>query len=107
MIELTEKAATKVSSFLFSRGKGLGIKLGVRTSGCSGLAYVLEYVDTVEDWNPTVFDSRGVKVYIDSKDLVYLDGLKVDWVKQGINEGFEFANPNESSKCGCGESFNV
>jgi len=107
MINLTEKAAIKVNSFLTERGKGLGIKVGTKTVGCSGLAYVLEYVDQLNDWDPEIFESNGTKIYVDKKDLVYLDGLTMDWVKQGINEGFEFINPKEKSKCGCGESFNV
>lgn len=107
MITLTEKASSKVKQFLESRGKGLGIKLGVRTSGCSGFAYVLEYVDTTDNWDPCSFDSNGVKVYVDKKDLIYLDGLTLDWTKEGINEGFKFENPNVKDECGCGESFNV
>lgn len=108
MISLTERAAEKVKLNFNRRGKGIGIRVGVKTTGCSGLAYVLEYVDTV----PTVFDQHvyehhGVKVFVDSRSLVYLNGLEMDWVKQGLNEGFEFSNPNEKAKCGCGESFNV
>lgn len=108
MITLTERAAEKVKSNLERRGKGIGIRIGVKTTGCSGLAYVLEYVD-----NPSVasdqfiYDNHGVKVYVDGKSLVYVDGLEMDWVKQGLNEGFEFKNPNEKAKCGCGESFSV
>jgi iron-sulfur cluster assembly protein len=108
MITLTERAAEKVKNNLERRGKGIGIRIGVKTTGCSGLAYVLEYVD-----NPTVtrdqfvYDNYGVKVYVDGRSLVYVDGLEMDWVKQGLNEGFEFNNPNEKAKCGCGESFNV
>jgi len=108
MITLTETAAERVKANLAKRGKGLGIRVGVKTTGCSGLAYVLEYVD-----NPTltrdqfVYDSYGVKVYVDGKSLVYVDGLEMDWVKQGLNEGFEFRNPNEKNRCGCGESFNI
>lgn len=107
MITLTEKASSKVKHFLDQRGKGLGIRLGVRTSGCSGLAYVLEYVDSLDSRDYVDFDSSGVKVYVDRKDLTYLDGLTLDWAKEGINEGFKFENPNEAGKCGCGESFNV
>jgi iron-sulfur cluster assembly protein len=108
MISLTERAAEKVKYNLQKRGRGIGIKVGVKTTGCSGLAYVLEYVD-----NPAVtrdqhvYDNHGVKVYVDGRSLVYLNGLEMDWVKQGLNEGFEFINPNEKNKCGCGESFNV
>ena len=106
MISLSELAASKVKNQLENRGKGLGIRVGVKTSGCSGLAYVLEYVDTI---NPEdlVFESYGVNVYTDPKSLVYIDGLEMDWQIQGLNEGFEFKNPNVKAECGCGESFTV
>ena len=108
MISLTERAAEKVKHNLARRGKGLGIRVGVKTTGCSGLAYVLEYVDTPPvTRDQFVYDNHGVKVYVDGKSIVYLNGLEMDWVKQGLNEGFEFKNPNEKAKCGCGESFNV
>lgn len=107
MITLTERAAERVKYNLQRRGKGLGIKVGVKTTGCSGLAYVLEYVDTPPTFDQTFYVSNGVNVYVDGKSLVYIDGLEMDWVKQGLNEGFEFKNPKEKSKCGCGESFNV
>lgn len=108
MISLTERAAEKVKSNLERRGKGIGIRVGVKTTGCSGLAYVLEYVDSCPVTRDQFFYvSNGVKVYVDGKSLVYVDGLEMDWVKQGLNEGFEFKNPNEKAKCGCGESFNV
>ena len=108
MITLTERAAEKVKSNLERRGKGIGIRVGVKTTGCSGLAYVLEYVDnTTNTIEQFVYDNHGVKVYVDGKSLVYVDGLEMDWVKQGLNEGFEFNNPNEKAKCGCGESFSV
>ena len=108
MITLTETAAERVKANLAKRGKGLGIRVGVKTTGCSGLAYVLEYVD-----NPPVtrdqfvYESNGVKVWVDDKSLVYVNGLEMNWVRQGLNEGFEFTNPNEKAKCGCGESFSV
>jgi len=105
-ITLTEPAADRVRQFLASRGKGVGVRLGVRTSGCSGMAYVLEFVDDVED-SDTVFEDRGVKVVVDQKSLVYLDGTELDYGKEGLNEGFRFNNPNVKSACGCGESFNV
>jgi iron-sulfur cluster assembly protein len=108
MINLTEKAATKVKESLQKRGIGLGIKVGIRTTGCSGLAYTLEYVDVVpmhKDY--TRYESHGVSIWTDNKSLVYLSGLTMDWVKKGLNEGFEFINPNESARCGCGESFSV
>ncbi|RUO80318.1 iron-sulfur cluster assembly protein IscA [Idiomarina tyrosinivorans] len=105
-ITMTEAAAQRAKSFLQQRGKGVGIRLGVRTTGCSGLAYVLEFVDDVEDTD-TVFEDKGIKVVIDGKSLVYLDGTELDFVKEGLNEGFEFRNPNATGECGCGESFNV
>ncbi|MGM0594556.1 MAG: iron-sulfur cluster assembly protein IscA [Pseudomonadota bacterium] len=105
-VTLTEKAAERVKNFLDSRGKGEGLRLGVRTSGCSGMAYVLEFADDVEE-DDQVFESNGVKVIIDNKSLVYLDGTEVDFAKEGLNEGFQFNNPNVKDACGCGESFNV
>jgi len=105
-IELTEIAADRVKSFLDSRGKGIGLRIGIKTTGCSGMAYVLEFVDEVED-DDKVFESRGVKVIIDPKSLVYLDGTQVDFAKEGLNEGFQFSNPNAKDECGCGESFTV
>lgn len=107
MITLTERAAERVKYNLQRRGKGIGIKVGVKTTGCSGLAYVLEYVDSPSTFDQTFYVSNGVNVYVDGKSLVYLNGLEMDWVKQGLNEGFEFKNPNEKAKCGCGSSFNV
>ena len=105
-ITLTEAAADRVSRFLANRGKGIGIRLAVRTSGCSGMAYVLEFADEAES-EDVVFEDRGIKVLIDPKSLVYLDGTEVDFGKEGLNEGFKFNNPNVKSECGCGESFNV
>jgi iron-sulfur cluster assembly protein len=105
-ITLTESAAQHVKKFLAKRGKGEGLRLGVRTSGCSGLAYVLEYVDRVET-EDQVFEDHGVKVVVDPKSLVYLDGTEVDYTREGLNEGFKFNNPNVKNSCGCGESFNV
>jgi iron-sulfur cluster assembly protein len=105
-ITLTETAAHRVRAFLYNRGKGVGLRLGVKTTGCSGMAYVLEFVDDVNE-EDEVFEDHGVKVIIDSKSLVYLDGTQLDYVKEGLNEGFEFNNPNAKSECGCGESFNV
>ncbi len=105
-ITVTENAAKRVNTFLANRGKGVGVRLGVRTSGCSGMAYVLEFADEVaaED---VVFEDRGVKVIIDPKSLVYLDGTELDYGKDGLNEGFKFNNPNVKNTCGCGESFNT
>jgi iron-sulfur cluster assembly protein len=105
-ISLTESAANRVRTFLENRGKGIGLRLGVKTSGCSGLAYVLEFVDQLND-DDKVFEQHGVKVIIDSKSLVYLDGTELDFVKEGLNEGFKFDNPNKKDECGCGESFTV
>lgn len=105
-ITLTESAANRVSTFLANRGKGIGLRLGIKTSGCSGLAYVLEFVDTLNP-DDQVFESHGVKVIVDTKSLVYLDGTQLDFVKEGLNEGFKFSNPNVKDECGCGESFNV
>jgi iron-sulfur cluster assembly protein len=105
-ITLTEKAAQRVQNFLVNRGSGLGIRLAVQTTGCSGLGYNLEFVDTMND-DDTIFEDRGVKVVVDAKSLIYLDGTEVDYVKEGLNEGFEFKNPNAKGECGCGESFTV
>lgn len=105
-ISLSDSAATRIQSFLVNRGKGLGLRLGVRTSGCSGMAYVLEFVDEIQPGDQ-VFDDKGVKVIVDGKSLVYLDGTELDFVKEGLNEGFKFNNPNVKDECGCGESFNV
>lgn len=105
-VSLTESAANQVTSFLANRGKGVGLRLGVRTSGCSGMAYVLEFADVINE-DDVVFEDHGVKVIIDGKSIVYLDGTEVDFVKEGLNEGFKFNNPNVNSECGCGESFHV
>ncbi|KGQ33633.1 iron-sulfur cluster assembly protein [Gallibacterium genomosp. 2] len=105
-ISLTESAAQRVKDFLVNRGKGIGLRLGIKTSGCSGLAYVLEFVDTLND-DDQVFEDHGVKIIVDNKSLVYLDGTQLDFVKEGLNEGFKFTNPNVKEQCGCGESFHV
>jgi len=105
-ISMTAAAADHVRNFLENRGKGLGIRLGVRTSGCSGMAYVLEFADELEP-DDQVFESDGVKVIVDRKSLLYLDGTELDYTKEGLNEGFKFNNPNVKDACGCGESFNV
>ena len=108
MISLTDTAVAQVQNMLARRGRGLGIQVGVRTTGCSGLAYTLEYVDTPPtDDECELYESQGVCVWVDRKSLVYLQGLTMDWQKRGLNEGFEFVNPNESARCGCGESFSV
>ena len=106
MISITDKAKQKIIYNLMNRGKGLGIRIGVKTTGCSGLAYVLEYVDTQRQEDECV-DCGDCKLFIDPKSCPYLAGMTIDYVKKGLNEGFEFINPNEKNRCGCGESFNV
>ena len=105
-VTLTESAADRVKAFLEKRGKGIGLRLGIKTSGCSGLSYMLEFVDTLNE-DDQVFEQHGVKVIVDTKSLVYLDGTQLEFVKEGLNEGFKFTNPNVKDECGCGESFNV
>ena len=106
MITLTEKAANHIQNFLIKRGKGEGIRLGVRTSGCSGMAYTLEFVDQIQP-EDIVFEGHGVKVITDPKSHLYLDGTQLDYTKEGLQEGFRFQNPNVTDECGCGESFAV
>ena len=105
-VTLTEKAASHVQSFIAKRGKGVALRIGVRTSGCSGFAYKLEFADGV---NPDdhQFESHGVKVVVDAKSLPFVDGTQLDYTREGLNEGFKFSNPNVKGECGCGESFNV
>jgi iron-sulfur cluster assembly protein len=105
-IQLSDIAATRVESFLANRGKGIGLRLGVKTTGCSGLAYVIEFVDELQE-DDEVFESKGVKVIVDKKSLMFLDGTEVDFAKVGLNEGFQFKNPQAKDACGCGESFTV
>ena len=105
-ITLTEAAARHVSRYLTRRGKGVGVRLGVKTTGCSGMAYKLEYADEVSP-EDVVFEDHGVTVLVDPKSLAYLDGTELDFVKEGLNEGFQFNNPNAKGECGCGESFSV
>ncbi|MDW5417557.1 iron-sulfur cluster assembly protein IscA [Iodobacter sp. CM08] len=105
-LTLSESAATHISNFLAKRGKGLGVRLAVKTSGCSGMAYKLEFVDVTNETD-LAFESFGVKIFTDSKSLAYLDGTELDFTKEGLNEGFKFNNPNVKNECGCGESFNV
>ncbi len=105
-ITVTETAAERVRQLLAARGRGEGVRLGVKTAGCSGMAYVLEFVDAIED-EDLVFESHGVKVVVDPKSLVYLDGTELDYAREGLSEGFQFNNPNIKDKCGCGESFSV
>ena len=105
-ISLTDTAAKRVVNFLTNRGSGIGIRLSVQTTGCSGLGYNIEFVDSTNN-DDIVFENKGVQVIIDAKSLIYLDGTEVDYVKEGLNEGFEFNNPNAKAECGCGESFTV
>ena len=105
-VTLTEAAARHVTRYLAKRGKGVGVRLGVKTTGCSGLAYKLEYVDEIAP-EDMVFEDHGVKVLVDPKSLAYIDGTQLDFVREGLNEGFRFNNPNERDRCGCGESFRV
>jgi len=105
-ITLTETAASRVQKFLANRGKGVGLRLGVKTTGCSGMAYTLEFADEANPDDIT-FESHGVTVLLDPKSLTYLDGTEVDYTKEGLNEGFRFNNPNVKGECGCGESFTV
>ena len=109
MITLTELAAEKVRGQLQRRGHGLGILVGVKTTGCSGLAYTLEYVDQEQGRQHCVehHDVQGIRVYMDPRHRPYLSGMTMDWVRKGLNEGFDFVNPNEKDRCGCGESFRV
>jgi iron-sulfur cluster assembly protein len=106
MITLTELAARKVQQQLAKRGRGVGLRVGVRTTGCSGLAYVLEYVDQPQPEDHCI-DCADCKIFVDPKSCVYLQGLTIDYKRNGLNEGFEFINPNERDRCGCGESFRV
>lgn len=105
-ITLTESAADRVRSYIGSRGKGMGLRLGIKKTGCSGFAYVVGYADDVEDGD-VVFEDREVKIVVDKESLTYIDGTKVDFVKQGLSEAFRFLNPNVQGECGCGESFTV
>jgi iron-sulfur cluster assembly protein len=105
-ITLTEKAAAQVAKQLRNRGKGLGLRLGIKKSGCTGFAYVVDYVDAAEP-DDAVFEQHGVKVFIREGDLPYLEGIEVDFRREGISEAFKFHNPNVKATCGCGESFAV
>ena len=105
-ITMTERAAEQVRRSIVRRGKGEGLRLGVRTSGCSGKAYVLEFVDVIQP-DDQVFENHGVKVIVDSKSLLFLDGTELDYGREGLNEGFRFNNPNVKGQCGCGESFTI
>ena len=105
-VSLSERATQHVAHYITKRGKGIGLRLGVRTSGCSGVAYKLEFADMVEEGD-VEFESHGVRVLVDAKSLPYLDGTRLDYVREGLNEGFKFDNPNVKGACGCGESFSV
>jgi iron-sulfur cluster assembly protein len=108
MITVTDTAAKKIKQQLTKRGQGVGIRVGVKTTGCSGLAYTLEYVDNYSpEEGVTNFAQQDFVILVDAKSLVYLNGLTMDWVRNGLNEGFDFINPNERDRCGCGESFRV
>jgi iron-sulfur cluster assembly protein len=105
-VTLSKRAAQHVSDFIAKRGKGLGVRIGVKTSGCSGMSYKLEFADEVAP-EDVVFESHGVKVLVDPKSLPYIDGTELDYAREGLNEGFKFNNPNVKDRCGCGESFSV
>ena len=105
-ISLTKKAAERVDKYLKNRGKGIGLRLGVKTTGCSGMAYTLEFLDQ-QNPEDVVFESNNIKIYVDPKSLVYIDGTELDFTREGINEGFKFNNPNVKDECGCGESLTV
>jgi iron-sulfur cluster assembly protein len=103
-VTITERAAQHVAAFLAKRGKGAALRLGVKTTGCSGMAYKLEYADQIEP-EDTLFEAHGVKIVVDPKSLTFIDGTELDFVREGLSEGFRFNNPNERDRCGCGESF--
>ena len=105
-VTMTEAAAKHVTRYLGRRGKGVGVRLGVKTTGCSGLAYTLEYAADVAP-EDVEFEDQGIKILIDPKSLAYLEGTQLDFVREGLNEGFKFSNPNERDRCGCGESFRI
>ena len=105
-VTLSERAARHVANYMDKRGKGIGLRLAVRTSGCSGMAYKLEFADTTQP-DDVEFESHGVRVLVDPKSMPYLDGTELDYAREGLNEGFKFNNPNVKDACGCGESFNV
>ncbi len=105
-ISLTDSAAKHVKTYLERRGKGIGVRLGVKATGCSGMAYTIEYADQIDE-EDHVFEDKGVRVVINPKSMVYLEGTELDFAREGLSEGFQFRNPNEKDRCGCGESFNV
>lgn len=106
-IELTDSAIEHVQTMLTNRGKGVGLRLGAKKSGCTGFAYVVDYADEIED-NDVVFDTKGITVVVDKEQLALLDGMTIDFHKTNmINKGFDFINPNVKEMCGCGESFSI
>lgn len=105
-VSLTQPAADRVKSYLDARGKGLGLRVGIKKTGCNGYAYVVNYADEIDD-SDVVFEDQGVKVIVDKESLELIDGTEVDFVKEGLNEAFRFRNPNVTGECGCGESFSV
>jgi iron-sulfur cluster assembly protein len=105
-ITMTEAAAKHVQNFIAKRGKGVGLRIGVRTTGCSGMAYKLEFADVLSD-DDVQFQSHGVTLLVDPKSLPYIEGMELDFQREGLNEGFKFNNPNVKNECGCGESFQV
>jgi len=105
-LSLTQSAAERVKAYLERRGHGMGLRVGIRKTGCSGYAYVIDYADTVDD-DDIVFEDRGVKIVVDTDSLQFIDGTQVDFVKHGLNEAFKFRNPNVKGECGCGESFSI
>lgn len=105
-ISLTDSAARHVKTYLERRGKGIGVRLGVKATGCSGMAYTIEFADKVEE-EDHVFEDKGVRLVVNPKSMVYLNGTELDFTREGLSEGFQFINPNEKDRCGCGESFNV
>lgn len=105
-ITISERAANHIARYLEKRGKGIGLRLGIKTTGCSGLAYKMEYVDEARP-DDLLFEQHGVKLFVDPDSMQYIDGTEVDFVREGLNEGFKFVNPNEKASCGCGESFTV
>lgn len=105
-ITISQRAADHIARYLEKRGKGIGLRLGIKTTGCSGLAYKMEYVDEARA-EDLLFEQHGVKLFVDPNSMQYIDGTEVDFVREGLNEGFKFVNPNEKASCGCGESFTV
>lgn len=105
-ITLTERAASRVKTYLEKRGDGVGLRLGVKTTGCSGLAYTVDYADGINVGDMT-FEDKGVTMVVSPRNLAYLDGMELDFTREGLNQGFRFNNPNETARCGCGESFSV